>query len=221
MTRNKIKLLTWINESHVAFERLKALVNVCPKLYLIDYSLRIILYTDASDYAHGAPLPTSIKRRFRRRTNSFPGGTFHGPQTRWSTIEKEAYAIYWTLLRLDDLVGGVHFMIRTDHRNLISSSLSNTLLFGNAFSTDPSLLTQIHRDVSDVHPQSIRDFNDTFIERQSKIIDAAIQSQKSLKTSNLRKRYQTYSRAQDFASMSKQTRKISRVPLTQYPLLTL
>ena len=25
----------------------------------------------------------------------FLGGNFHGPQTRWSTIEKEAYAIYW------------------------------------------------------------------------------------------------------------------------------
>jgi len=40
-------------------------------------------------------------------------------QTRWSTIEKEAYTIYWALLRLDDLVGGVHFKIRTVHRNLL------------------------------------------------------------------------------------------------------
>ena len=50
-TRNKIKQPTWTNEGHLAFERL---VNVCPKLYLIDYTLRYILYTDASDYAHGA-----------------------------------------------------------------------------------------------------------------------------------------------------------------------
>jgi hypothetical protein len=55
-TRNKIELLTWTNEGHLAFEGLKALVNVCPKLYFIDYTLRIILYTDASDYAHGAYL---------------------------------------------------------------------------------------------------------------------------------------------------------------------
>ena len=48
-TRNKIKLLTWTNEGHLAFETLKALVNVCSKLYFIDYSLRIILYTNASD----------------------------------------------------------------------------------------------------------------------------------------------------------------------------
>ena len=40
--------------------------------------------------------------------------------------------------------------------------------------------------------RSIRDFVDTLI--QAKIIDAAIQSQTSVNTSNLRKRYQTYSR---------------------------
>ena len=44
-TRNIIKMLTWTNEGHLAFEPLKALVNVCPKLFFIDYSLRIILYT--------------------------------------------------------------------------------------------------------------------------------------------------------------------------------
>ena len=80
------------------------------------------MYTDASDYAHGAylcqlrPLPNEgvVEEPIR-----FLGGIFHGPQTRWSTIEKVAYAIYLALLRLDDLVGGVHFTIRTDHRNLL------------------------------------------------------------------------------------------------------
>ena len=41
-----------------------------------------------------------------------------GPQTRWSTIENEAYAIYWAFLRLDDLIGGVHFTILTDHATI-------------------------------------------------------------------------------------------------------
>ena len=40
-------------------------------------------------------------------------------QTRWSTVEKEAYAIYWALKKLDDLLGGIRFTIRTDHRNLL------------------------------------------------------------------------------------------------------
>ena len=65
----------------------------------------------------------------------------------------------------------------------------NTLLFGNAFSTDPSLLTQLDCDVADAQPRSIRDFVDTLIDRQAKIIDTAIQSQAAVNTANLRKRY--------------------------------
>ena len=121
-TKQKTKALSWTTEGYVAFEKLKALVNSCPKLIFIDYQLPIILYTDASDYAHGAYLcqlrgltdGTTVEEPIR-----FLGGTFQGPQTRWSTIKKEAYAIYWALLRLDDLVGGVHFTVRTDHRNLL------------------------------------------------------------------------------------------------------
>ena len=73
----------------------------------------------------------------------------------------------------------------------------STLLFGNAFSTDPSLPTQLDHVDSDVQPRSIRDYVDTLIERQQKIMemDAAIQSQTSVNTSNLRIWYQTYSRA--------------------------
>jgi hypothetical protein len=108
-TKQKIKSLAWTQDGHIAFEKLKALVNNCPKLYFIDYSLPVILYTDASDYAHGAylcqiralPDGTNIEEPIR-----FLGGTFQGPQVRWSTIEKEAYAIYWALLKLDDLVRG-------------------------------------------------------------------------------------------------------------------
>ena len=32
---------------------------------------------------------------------------------------REAYAIYWALGKLDDLLGGIAFTIRTDHRNLL------------------------------------------------------------------------------------------------------
>ena len=113
--------MTWDDAPTDSFNKLKDLVHNCQKLYFIDYSLKIILYTDASDYAHGAYLCQErihgdgiIEEPIR-----FLGGTFHGPQTRWSTIEKEAYAIYWALQRLDDLIGGVPFTIRTDHRNLL------------------------------------------------------------------------------------------------------
>ena len=117
----KQKQITWTEEGRRAFSTLKSLVNKCPKLYFIDTKLPIILYTDASDYAHGAYL-CQVKQQEDGTTVELPirflSGTFSGAQIRWSTIEKEAFAIYWALKKLDDLVGGVRFTIRTDHRNL-------------------------------------------------------------------------------------------------------
>jgi len=40
-------------------------------------------------------------------------------QTRWSNIAKETFAIYWALKKLDDLLGGIAFIMKTDHRNLL------------------------------------------------------------------------------------------------------
>ena len=55
-TTKQKKSLAWTLDGHIAFEKLKALVNNCPKLYFIDYNLPVIPYNDASDYAHGAYL---------------------------------------------------------------------------------------------------------------------------------------------------------------------
>ena len=81
------KALTWDDATNDSFDKLKELVQNCQKLYFIDYSLKIILYTDASDHAHGAYLcqerlqgETIIEELIR-----FLDGTFHGPQARWST----------------------------------------------------------------------------------------------------------------------------------------
>jgi hypothetical protein len=88
------KALTWDDATNDSFDKLNELVQNCQKIYFIDYSLKIILYTDVLDYAHGAYL---CQERFQGDSmveepiRCF-GGTFQtrGPQTRWSTIEKES-----------------------------------------------------------------------------------------------------------------------------------
>jgi len=93
--RNRKQNHSWTPDDHIAFEKLKALVNHCPKLYFIDYNLPVILYTNASDYAHGAHLcqirtlhdGTSIEEPIR-----LLGGTYR--PTGAMVHEKEAYAIY-------------------------------------------------------------------------------------------------------------------------------
>jgi hypothetical protein len=45
--------------------------------------------------------------------------TLAGAHIRWSTIEKECFAMYYSLKKFADLLLGVPFVLRTDHRNLL------------------------------------------------------------------------------------------------------
>ena len=69
---------------------------------------------------------------------------------------------------------------------------TNILQFGDVFSVDRALLTQIDQDVSDVTPRSTQDFVDTLIARHAQIIDTAIHSQTIINEANLRQRYSNY-----------------------------
>ena len=69
------------------------------------------------------------------------------------------------------------------------------LLFPSYIISDLNFLIEVAVGIADAQPRSIRDFVETLIDRQAKIINAAIQSQTAVNAANLRKRYQTYSRA--------------------------
>ena len=51
------------------------MVNACPKLYFINNAYKVVLYTDASDYAHGAYLcqiaPNGEGRNIERNQYDF------------------------------------------------------------------------------------------------------------------------------------------------------
>ena len=59
--QQKSKKIVWTQQADSDFVTLKSLVNQCPKLYFINPELLIILYTNASDYAHGAYLSVRCK----------------------------------------------------------------------------------------------------------------------------------------------------------------
>jgi hypothetical protein len=120
-TRLKSKYIQWTDSSKDAFVTLKRMINACPKLYLIDNASRIVLCTDASDYAFGAYLYQVVKTGTSevQQPIRFLSKSFVGAQVRWSTIEKEAYAIYYALRAMEHLLGGRHFTLRTDHNNLL------------------------------------------------------------------------------------------------------
>ena len=54
--RIKTKNIIWTEKAKQSFAKTKEMINACPKLYFINLEAKIILCTDASDYAFGAYL---------------------------------------------------------------------------------------------------------------------------------------------------------------------
>ena len=115
--RKPIKHIIWTPEAERSFEQIKERINNCPKLFFASEDLPIFLHTDASDYAIGAYL-FQIKEG-KEVPIRFLSKTLAGAQLRWSTIEKECFAIFIALKKFADLLLGVPFILRTDHRNLL------------------------------------------------------------------------------------------------------
>ena len=82
---------------------------------LDDYS-PIVLTTDASDYGIGGYLSQIVDGV--ERPIAFVSHGLSQQEIRWSTIEKECYAIVYTLKKLNYLVGDRPFTLKTDHKNL-------------------------------------------------------------------------------------------------------
>ena len=97
-------------------------MNVCPKLYFIDYSLRIILYTDASDYTHGAFASFYLNQTRVSSKNQFVFWEAYSidPRHVGQALKRRHTAFVGPFFALMTwLAGGVHFTIRADHRNLL------------------------------------------------------------------------------------------------------
>ena len=91
----------------------------------------IELYTDASDYGVGGVLfqvTNSVKNPI-----SFVSKSLCATQVKWSTIQKEAYAVYFCCKQLDSLQRERKFIIHTDYKNLTFLS-QNTSAMVNRWS---------------------------------------------------------------------------------------
>jgi len=110
-------VLVWSEETKQAFATLKCRIEECPTLYFMDDQSPVYLATDASDYGVGAHLYQMVGEQ--RRTVALVSQSLSKVQQRWSTIEKECYAIYYALKELQYLLSDVFFTIRTDHKNLL------------------------------------------------------------------------------------------------------
>ena len=113
----KSQPVRWTESMDKAFTEIKELINACPKLYFFDSRAPVFLQTDASMRGIGAYLFQVIDGK--EVPIEFLSKAFTREQTRWSTPEQEAYAIFYALRKWNHLLQDVKFTLQTDHRNLV------------------------------------------------------------------------------------------------------
>eukprot|EP01033_Poteriospumella_lacustris_P005279 gene5279-biopygen2327 len=113
----------WSQDYPKVFEGLKSALLEAHTLYLPDYSLEWILRTDASLLGVGAVLfqlfvsPDSDDPIYQ--PIAFVSHKFSAQASRWTTIEQEAFAIFYAVMKLSFQLRGKPFVLETDHNNLL------------------------------------------------------------------------------------------------------
>lgn len=107
----------WSEIEIAAFDQLKQVLADVPTLEFINYDKDIVLRTDASDRAVGGVLFQEYENKIH--IIQYVSRSFSGAELNWSTIEKEAFALYHCILKLAHYLSGHQFILQTDHRNLV------------------------------------------------------------------------------------------------------
>ena len=122
-TAKKQTLLQWTKEGEDAFENIKRLISISPKLYFLHDTAPIVLETDASDYGVGGYLYQTIDGK--QQLVALVSKALSETQLRWSVIQKEAYGIFFCCTHLDRMLRDRKFEILTDHKNLMFIKLDS------------------------------------------------------------------------------------------------
>jgi hypothetical protein len=94
--------IDWTPRLEECFRDIQESVGKCPKLFYVDLSLPIHVRTDASDYGIGGYIFQLDQQQ--ELPIRFISKALHKAQLTWSTFEKEAYAIFYTINKFDFLL---------------------------------------------------------------------------------------------------------------------
>ena len=106
----------WTPAGVEAFHAIKLAISRCPLMYFLDDDSPIQLYTDASDYGIRGVLYQDVGQVWR--PIAFVSKLLSSTQINWSTMRKEAYAIFHCCQQFDSLIRDRKFTIHTDHQNI-------------------------------------------------------------------------------------------------------
>lgn len=114
--KNSKLLLQWTDELIENFKTLQRQVSGCQKLYFLNEDSPVFLHTDASNYGIGAYLYQVVDGI--RYPIMFISRQLNACERKWSTIEKEAFAIFFAFQKTEHLIRDRYFVLRTDALNL-------------------------------------------------------------------------------------------------------
>lgn len=110
----------WTSVEQDAFEQIKAAIVDAPVLHHLDYSKEIILRTDASSLGVGGVLLQRVGNQ--EHYVCYLSRAFNETEKKWSTVEQEGFAIYYCVTQCESYLLGHHFILETDHENLLRLS---------------------------------------------------------------------------------------------------
>ena len=108
--------LIWTKELENKFYEIRDEIANCVSLFFLDENAEVFVETDASDFGIGGFIYQVINGQIH--PVMFISKALHKEQLGWSTIEKEAYAIFYVLKTYDYLLRDIKFTLKTDHANL-------------------------------------------------------------------------------------------------------
>lgn len=111
------KEYVWTDVQQEAYNRIMEDAANTTQLHHFDPTWTTVVRTDASTLGCGGVL---LQRKGNlERVIAYFGHKFSDQATRWSTIEQEAYSIFRMICTWEYYLTGIHFLIETDHLNLV------------------------------------------------------------------------------------------------------
>ena len=117
---------TWTDTHQHSFDTLKDVCATVPMLTFPTRSGFLHLYTDASQIGIGAILleapsaaPVLTYDPARHRIIAFLSKAFTPVESRWSVIEQELFAVFYSIKMWESYLLGCTFTVYTDHSNLV------------------------------------------------------------------------------------------------------
>ena len=116
-TKNSRQKLLWTDELEKVYYQFKDAVANCGKLFFVDDDKPIFLNTDASSYGIGSTL-YQLDENNKKIPIQFISKKLNETELKWNIVEKEAYAIFYSMMKLDHLLRDRYFILQTDSKIL-------------------------------------------------------------------------------------------------------